>query len=411
MFNIFHKFLRRNKKNNHLGSTQDEILAIAANKLNLSLDELKKLWLNQYLEHAEDEFKQKFNDQLSLLKSNYEQKSQEMIIEAFSRLDYKFFRDEFIIKIPCTNQEIKSRLVGLNGRNKKAFERTCGVELIINEDSDYIVLSSANHIKREIATQVVNRLLEIRNIEPNKIENYYKEEIDNFDKKVIEIGKNTIEKILKLTNINSKIYSYVGRLKYRYSFGQNILEHSIESAFVAEELATKLKLDSQLAKMCAFFHDIGKSVDHTTNNDHIQQGLEIANSCNLPIEVISSIKNHHNDNVVDYVYDAITKIVDKASACKPGARKNDKDEFFKRIEIYENICMQFKEVQTCYALKSGFILKIILKPNVIKDDELPLLAYRIKEAFENNPQTKDYIISLEFIKENIYKLKTNKKQF
>lgn len=409
MFNIFNKLLKRNKKVSRLDSNPDEILAIAANKLNASPDELKKLWLSQYLEHAEDKFKQKFNEQLASLKIDYEQKSQAMIIDAFSRLDYKFFRDEFIIKIPCTNQEIKSRLVGLNGRNKKSFERTCGVELIVSEDSDYVMLSSANHIKREIATQVINRLLEIRNIEPNKIENYHKEEVQNFDKQAFEIGKNTIERILKFTNIDPKIYPYVGRLKYRYSFGQNILEHSIESAYVAEELATKLKLDSQLAKMCTFFHDIGKSVDHETNSDHIQQGIEIATACHLPDEVISSIRNHHSDNLVDYVYDVVTKIADKASACKPGARKNDKNEFFKRIEIYEKICMQFSEVQTCYALKSGFILKIILKPNAVKDDDLPLLAYRIKQAFEENPETKDYIISLEFIKESVYKLKTDKK--
>lgn len=409
MFNIFHKIFNKNKKTSHLNKVQDEILAIAADKLNASPDELKKLWLKEYLAHAEDEFKKDFNNQLSLLKNDYEQRSKAMIIDAFNRLDYKFFRDEFIIKIPCSNQEIKSRLVGLNGRNKKSFERTCGVELIVNEDSDYIMLSSANHIKREIATQVINRLLEIRNIEPNKIENYYKEAVENFDRQVFDIGKNTIEKTLKLNNIDAKIYPYVGRLKYRYSFGQNILEHSIESAYVAEELATRLKLDPQLAKMCAFFHDIGKSVDHETNNDHIQQGIEIANACHLPIEVISSIKNHHSDNSIDYVYDAITKIADKASACKPGARKNDKNEFFKRIEIYEKICMQFKEVQTCYALKSGFILKIILKPNAVKDDELPLLAYRIKQAFEENPETKDYVISLEFIKESVYKLRTDKK--
>ena len=404
------KFLKKRKNNNNVcvGNNANDILVAAAKNSQLPVDQLKKAWLDSYLSQAEDSFVKEFNNRLNELKQKYINDSKHIIVEAFSRLDYEFFRDEFITKIQCRNNEIKSRLVGLNGRNKKTFERTCGVELIINENDEYIILSSANHIKREIANLVLAKLIEIKNIEPNKISNFYQQAKQQFEEQIYSIGKSVIEKTLKFKGIDPKIYPYIGKLKYRYSFGQNILEHSIESAYVAELLAQELKVDSSLAKMCAFFHDLGKSVDHETENDHVQQGVELAKRFNLPPEVISAILSHHDTIPSETIYDVIVKIADKTSACKPGARKNSKDDFFKRVKVYEDICYQFKEVKTCYTLKSGFVIKIIVKPDLVRDDEMSLLAYRIKQAFEAHPDTKNYVISLELIKESSFKIKTNK---
>ena len=367
----------------------------------------KNILLNEYLSDAENDFSVAFNHKLQIEKLKYQENFQNVVLEILDRINLDFCRENFIVKIKCSNPEIRSRLVGLNGRNKKAFERACGVELLISTDDEYIQISSANHIKREIAINVLNRLIEIKNIEPNKIENYFIEETKNFLNHLENIGKNAIENDMKIKTIDSGIYQYVGRLKYRYSFGQNILEHSIECALIAEQIAILLKLDPKLAKIAAFFHDIGKSVDHETNLDHIDQGVELAKKYNLPNEVIQAIAYHHESSSVPNIYCAITKLADKISASKPGARKNIKDDFIQRAKNYEDICMQFKEVKTCYTLKSGFLLKVIVKPNLVKDDELELLAYRIKKALQDNPETKQYVITIELIKENIFKLKTN----
>lgn len=392
-------------KKNFQSTTEINKLDLTNDKL--ILDKYKHIWLNEYLRNAENSFKDEFSEKLLEIKQKYESNFQNIILEILDRINLEFCREDFIIKIKCSNQEIRSRLVGLNGRNKKSFERICGVELLISIDDEYIQISSANHIKREIAVNVLNRLIEIKNIEPNKIENYFNEETKKFNDNLYDIGYNTIENILKIKNIDSGLYKYIGKLKYRYSFGQNILEHSIECALIAEQIANLLKLDSKLAKACAFFHDIGKSIDHETNSDHISQGVELAQKYHLSNEVIESIANHHEYNIVPNIYCSITKLADKISASKPGARKNIKDDFIQRSKIYENICMQFQEVKTCYTLKSGFLLKVIIKPNLVKDDELALLAFKIKNAFKQHPEASKYVVTIELIKENIFKIKTN----
>lgn len=401
------KFIKKNR-HKHKKYSAESILELASKKTNVPIDELKNKWLNEYLMATEDATISEFNTKLDEIKQKHRENARYILLDAFSRLDYEFFRDEFIIKVPCKNAETKSRLIGLNGRNKKAFERTCGVELIINDKDEFVTLSSANHIKRELAYLVLNKLLDTKNIEPNKITNYYSEAKNQFENQLFQTGKDVIERILKLKNINQGLYPYIGKLKYRYSFGQNILEHSIEAAYVAELLAQELGVDTKLAKMCAFFHDLGKSVDHETENDHIQQGVKLAEQYGLPSEVIQAIQTHHDELIISNIYDSITKIADRSSASKPGARKNSKDDFFRRAKVYEDICYSFKEVENCYVLKSGFLIKVIVKPNLIKDDNVPVLANLIKQKLQQHPETKNYVVNLELIRESSYKIKTNK---
>ncbi|MDE7221721.1 MAG: HDIG domain-containing protein, partial [Ureaplasma sp.] len=239
------------------------------------------------------------------------------------------------------------------------------------------------------------------------INNYYNEEKINFYNSLISIGEDTVKE-LKFKNIDPNLYEYIGKLRYRYSFGQNVLEHSIESALLAEQIAKEVNANPYIAKLSAFFHDIGKSMDHETGLDHIQLGVEIAQKYNLPQEVISGIATHHSSQISNNIYDAIVKISDKSSASRPGARNNTKESFFKRVKIYEDICMQFNEVQHVWVLQSGFVIKILLKPNIVSDSEIDGLIERIKLAFESNKLTSEYVLTIEIIKENIYQFKTKK---
>lgn len=227
------------------------------NNFNVSL-------LNQMNKELTSEFNTKFQE----IKSQQDKIARDLILEAMGRVNYDYFKEDVLFKVTCKNPETKSRLIGLNGRNKKAFEKTTGMELIINEQ-DVISICSANLIKREIAKYLLLRLLDTKNIEPNKIENYYQEELIRFNEQLTLLGKDIIENKLQVYDLDPKIYWYVGRLKYRVSFGQNVLEHSLEVGYIAESLAYQLGLDPKMAKLCGFFHDIGKAIDHETGKSHV----------------------------------------------------------------------------------------------------------------------------------------------
>lgn len=369
-------------------------------------NKLQQNFNQAFLSQMNQDLTRTFNERYEVIKNQQDKIARDLVLEAMGRINYEYFKEDVLFKVTCKNPETKSRLIGLNGRNKKAFEKTTGMELIINEQ-DVISICSANLVKREVAKHLLLRLLETKNIEPNKIENYYQEELARFNQQLELIGKDIVENKLQVYDLDPKIYWYVGRLKYRVSFGQNVLEHSLEVGYLAEMLAGQLGLDPKLAKLCGFFHDIGKSVDHETGKSHVWQGVEIAEECHLDPAIIHSIEAHHDDVMARDEYACLTKIADKASASKPGARNNTKDDFFKRVEIYEQICSQFAEVKTCWVLKSGFAIKVLVKPALVKDEELQLLGFRIKEAFENHPETKSYSISIELIKENTFKTKTS----
>ncbi|GAA5414645.1 HDIG domain-containing metalloprotein [Ureaplasma ceti] len=371
----------------------------------MNSQELKRAYLDSYLNTAEKEFVNQFNLKKAELEANAQEYAQNLILNSMSRISLNSYREDLIFKVVCKNPETKSRLIGLNGRNKKAFEKTTGMELIINED-EVITISSPNLFKREIAKLLLLRLLETKNIEPNKIENYYEEETAKFLNSLSSLGEQVLKQDLNVFGLNEKIYPYIGRLKYRSSFGQNVLEHSIEVGLICEQMADALGLDKTTAKLCGFFHDIGKATDYEAGIDHVEEGLRIAKECNLSSTIMHSIEAHHDKVIVQDQYAALTKIADKLSASKPGSRNNSKDDFFKRVELYEKIVNEFPEVKTCWVLKSGFLIKIIVNPRAVKDEELGLLAHRIKTAFESHPETKSYSVTLELIKENVFKTKT-----
>lgn len=372
------------------------------NYLNLEFSKLSEDW-KKILKSDYDKY-------LSTLKIDLEQKARNILWEAISKVNVDNFKEDYIYKLKCTNDETKSRLIGLNGRNKKCFEKTCGLELIVNKNDDDIKISCTNLLKKELGARLLKRLVDTKNIEPNKIKNFYEEIKNDFNLEIEKFGKYIVEEKLGIFDLNSKIYRDVGLMKYRMSYGQNLLEHSLECAAIAKNLAEKLNLDSKLLIKCAFFHDIGKVLESDINNkNHVDLGVEWAILNKLDPNVINSIEAHHGAVPTNSIYSAIAKFIDEISASREGARTNSKDSFVERVKLYEQICYQFPEVKDCWVLNTGFLVKIIVKPNLVKDDELELLGIRIKKAFEENSNTKVYNITLELIKENVFKIKTDKK--
>lgn len=373
-----------------------------------------KDYLNTDFLHLSNDWKKIIKDDyekyLENLKENIDVKARNILWEALSQISIDNFKEDYIYKIKCNNDEIKSRLIGLNGRNKKAFEKVCGLELIISKNDDEIKISCTNLLKKEIASKLLNKLINTKNIEPNKIKNYYEEIRNNFNIELSELGKDIIENKLQIKDSNPNMYLDIGLMKYRMSYGQNLLEHSLECAKIADKLSEKLNLNRNLIVKCVFFHDIGKVLEfENTNKNHVDLGVEWARKYGLDSIIINAIESHHGACATNSIYSAITKFIDEISASREGARTNSKDSFIERIKIYEKIIYNFPEVKDCWVLNTGFLIKIIVLPNAVKDDELELLGIRIKKAFEEHNDTKMYNITLELIKENIFKIKTEKK--
>ena len=406
---------KKNKKQNLSYQIQkyEKLNKILEDKINyynnLTDDQFLNFEFNKLLNDWKSILKKEYDSYLQKLKETSVIEARNFLWEALSQINIDDYKDDYIYKIKCNSDETKSRLIGLNGRNKKAFEKTCGLELIVNKNDDEIKISCTNLIKKELAARLLNKLCNTKNIEPNKIKNYYCEIKNSFDIELVNLGKEIINKNFNISFSSDSIYHDIALMKYRMSYGQNLLEHSIECAKLAIMIAKKLDLDSNLALQCAFFHDIGKVLENEKlDKNHVDLGVEWAKKNNFNEIIINSIAAHHGNTTVNSIYAVITKYVDEISASREGARKNSSDTFVERVKLYENICYQFPEVKDCWVLNTGFLIKIIVKPNLVKDDELELLGIRIKKAFEDNDITKMYNITLELIKENTFKIKTKK---
>lgn len=311
-----------------------------------------------------------------------------------------------IIKLDDLN--LKGRIIGKDGRNKKLFEYLTGADLVIDKTSDFITVASLNPIRRTIATNIINELIKAKNIEPSKIENLYEQETKKFNEEVYFLGKKTCEEKLHVTDLNEKIYPYIGRLNYRSSYSQNILTHSLECAFIAQKIAEQLHLDANKAKLAAFFHDIGKSLDFEIDQNHVDAGIKIANECNLPDYIKEAIATHHDEGQITSVYSHITKIADSISASRPGARIDSYEDYIKRVENLEAICREFEAVNYAYAIKSGRQLRIMVNPKKISNyNELEILALNIKKRIEADSELKTYKIKVVLIKEDKISFETS----
>lgn len=355
-----------------------------------------------------DEY-QLINQEIQEIKNNAKMIASNILIETMQSLASGLVQDNSIMSIEINDDQIKGRIIGREGRNKKAFEMITGTELVIDKESNCISISSHNPIRREIAKQMLEKLIKSKVIEPGKIELLYQEIKTRFDEELKQIGKQVVEQIFDIHDLNQEIYPFIGRMKYRSSYGQNSLNHIIECAQIAKAIAHALGLEEKQAIKCALLHDIGKSVDYELNANHVDVGSTIAKNFNLDKNIINAIESHHGSHSSDNIYSEITKIADTISASRPGARINSTNEYFERVQILENIINEFEEVNYCYALKAGRYIRVIVNPLLVHDYQMVDLAHRIKQAIETNEITKGYNIKVSLIKENKYEFETNNK--
>jgi len=280
------------------------------------------------------------------------------------------------------SDDIKGKIIGKEGRNIRYFENLTGVEIIIDETPGVVTLSSFNPIRREIAKLALEKLIKDSRIHPAKIEEKVKEANEEITNKIKEIGENTAYQ-LGILNLPPQILHLMGSLAFRTSYGQNVLTHSIETGIFARMIAEELGLDSQVALLGGFLHDIGKAVDYELEGNHVDLGIKILQKYGVDKKVIDAMKSHHENYPYEIPEAYVVTAADVLSATRPGARSDTFENYLKRLEDLEKIAYSFEGVQKAYAISGGREIRIFVFPDKIDDIKMAFLARDISKKIEN----------------------------
>ena len=345
---------------------KDELMARVEEK------EVKRIAL--YKEQMEEEAQSQVEDKAkTLLSLAMEKYAQEVTCE----------RNSSTVTLPT--DEMKGRIIGREGRNIKSMEQLFGVSLIIDDTPETLTVSCFDPIRREKAKLTLEALIRDGRIQPGRIEDLYQKISNEFDESLKRIGEQTVFK-LGLPRINSGLLPYIGRLKYRTSFGQNVLDHSIQVAYLASVMASELGLDPVTAKRAGLLHDIGKSIDAEQEGSHVELGAKLAKKFNESDVVINAIESHHGDVPKKFLISELVTAADTLSAARPGARSETLETYIKRLEQLETICKSFDGVQSSYALQSGRDVRVMVVPDKVSDEDAKVLAVQVREKIESEMQ-------------------------
>ena len=342
---------------------KDELFARVESKISKEL--------SAFIKNKEDEARETCNE-----------KAKEMLGLAISKYAQDVTIERTVSVVALPNDEMKGRIIGREGRNIRSLEQLLGVDLIIDDTPEVITVSCFNPIRREIARLSLETLIKDGRIQPGRIEEIGEKCKQEVNESIHKAGQEVAFK-LGLPRINKELLDYVGRLKYRTSYGQNALEHSMEVAYLAGTMAAELGLDQNMAKRAGLLHDIGKAVDFEIEGSHVEIGARLAKKYGEPEIVINSIESHHGDKEAKSIIANLVQAADTLSAARPGARSEMLENYIKRIEQLEDICKSYDGVYQSYAMQSGRELRVMVIPDKIDDIGAFKLAREIRERIEN----------------------------
>lgn len=295
-----------------------------------------------------------------------EKKSLDIILPALQRYSRSHVSEFTTTTITLPSDELKGKIIGREGRNIKTLERLTGVEVIIDETPETIIISSFDPLRREIAKMALEKLIKDGRIQPAKIEEKVEESRQELDKRIQEIGESAAYE-LGILDLPKEITYLLGRLNYRTSFGQNVLTHSIEMAYVAAMIATELGLNVEVTKKAALLHDIGKAIDHETEGTHVELGRKILKKYGIDEEIIKGMQSHHEEYPFANPESFVITAVDVLSAARPGARRGTVENYIRRLEDLEKIANSFDGVKSSYAISAGREIRVFVTPEKIDD--------------------------------------------
>ena len=312
-------------------------------------------------------------------------KAKEMLVSAMQKYAADVTNEQTVSVITLPNDEMKGRIIGREGRNVRTIESVTGVDLIIDDTPEAIVISSFDPLRREIARLTLETLIKDGRIHPGRIEEVYDKTCTDVNTQIREYGKEVIYN-LGLSKMDSELVETIGRLHFRSSYGQNALKHSLEVAYLSGLLAAELGENVMLAKRAGLLHDIGKAIDYEMEGSHIQIGVDLAKKYGEDEVVINAIASHHGDTPATSVIAAIVAIADTISASRPGARNDSTENYFQRLEQLESIGNSTPGVDKTYAVQAGRELRVMVKPDEVDDLSSYQIAREIKEKIEEQMQ-------------------------
>ena len=350
-----------------------------------SKEKARELVMSQVRENMSKEIAEYIHERENEAKLEADKTAREYIVSSMQRYAADIANDQTVTVVDLPTDEMKGRIIGREGRNIRTIEAVTGIDLIIDDTPEAVVLSSFDPLRREIARITLESLIKDGRIHPTRIEELYDKVCKDMKKKIIEYGQEaTFE--LGLTKFDPALIEIIGKLHFRTSYGQNALQHSIEVAQLSGLLASELGENVTLAKRAGLLHDIGKAIDHEIEGSHIDIGVDLAKKYHEDQVVINSIASHHGDTQPTSVIATIVAIADALSASRPGARNDSLENYIKRLSQLEEVGNEIKGVDKSYAVQAGRELRVIVKPEEVDDLEAHKIAREVKEKIESTMQ-------------------------
>ena len=347
----------------------------------LNPEEAKEALIQKMISDIDSESKAIIARKVELVKEEADRESKEILIDSMRRLAHDVTTEDSTSNVDLPREEMKGKIIGKEGRNIRAFEKSAGVDVVIDESPEYIVVSSFDSYRREIARRAMEKLIKDGRIHPARIEEVVLDMEEELEEETRKFGEQTLLEA-GFSDIHQDIVKVFGRLKFRQSYGQNQIKHSLQVMELCEYIAQELDLDIKLAKRCGLLHDIGKAIDQGGTGTHPALGYDLAKKCGENAIVCNAIAAHHEGVKVESIYTTITAVADAISASRPGARRESSEKYFERMDKLEEIACSFKGVSKAFAMRAGRELRIAVDAGVISDTDGVLITRDIAKTLE-----------------------------
>jgi len=348
----------------------------------MSREEARKNLIEQMVEEARYQSAKRIRLVEEQAKEEADQKAKKIVTLAIERLAGDFVTERTVSVVHLPNDDMKGRIIGREGRNIRALEAATGIDLIVDDTPESVILSGHNPIRREIARMSLEKLISDGRIHPGRIEEVVRKAEQEVEESIREAGQKAIFDV-GVHGIHPEIIKLLGRLKFRYSYAQNVLLHSIEAAFICGAMAAELGLNERQARRAALLHDIGKAVDHEVEGSHAIIGAELARKYGESPKIVNAIAAHHEEVKAETILAPLVDAADALSGARPGARREMVETYVRRLEELERISNSFKGVEKSYAVQAGREIRIIVQSNVVSDEEAARMAREVALKIES----------------------------
>src|SRR5919197_2241578 len=351
----------------------------------LTAQEAKEALMGQIVDHAKRDAMATVREIEQQAREEGEKRARKIVTIAIQRVASEQTAESTVSVFPLPSDDMKGRIIGREGRNIRTFEATTGVNLIIDDTPEAVVLSSFDPVRRETARMTLEKLVSDGRIHPARIEEMHERSTREVEEQIRRAGEASLADV-EITDVHPEMIKLLGRLQYRTSYGQNVLKHLVESAHIGAALAAELGVDPKLVKRCALMHDIGKAVTHEVEGSHALIGAELARRLKEPPEVVHAIESHHGEVEQKTLEAVLAQTADAISGGRPGARRESLETYVKRLERLEEICTSYPGVEKTFAMQAGREVRVMVKPEEVDDLASQVLARDIAKQVEEELQ-------------------------